>query len=146
MHVRVPHGTNLSRILVWSGALVLLAAGGLAYLLDAQTQRFERYFFVPLTDVVPLTLAEPLSASRHWLPDIAWAALAALFAAEALHGLHLARALRVGVIAVASTSWEALQGFGLVAGVFDPLDLVLSLLAGLMTAYAHYRFIEGSRP
>jgi hypothetical protein len=123
------------RVFVWSATFGLLAAAALVYLLDSSMQRFEGAFparnlrdlLAPIAGAVSLP-----SGLRFWLADFAWSSTAALFAAEVSAGMRIPGAIRGVLALLAATSWELLQAFDVVTGVFDPVDLGVSAVAGAL--------------
>ncbi len=146
-----------SNLLAWVCGVALLGAALLAYLLDPVTQRFETWPFLSglFGLVTPFLPAVDVPyAVRFWLPDFAWAWLAALVAAEALGAWRTparpGQPSRPGkpvllCILLAACSWEMLQWLGLVGGVFDVIDLAVSLCAGMLVMLAVIFLRDNSR-
>lgn len=135
------------RWITWFCSLGLLAAGAFLYLLDSHTQRFEDLLLPALLHEFLAPLAAEVTlphALRFWLPDFAWALVAALFTMELLTGTPVFL-VRLPAAVLAATSWELLQAAGMAAGVFDPVDLAVSAAAGALAWHVHRSFIDGGQ-
>lgn len=135
---------NTARKLVWVASASLLVLASLVYLLDQHTQRFETLFpFSWLREILAPAIASSTlpAALRTWFPDLAWALVTALFAAELLRESRMSSSVKSLLLILAACSWELLQVFGVVPGVFDFLDFGLSVAAGVLVMLVYRCFM-----
>ena len=118
--------------------LLPLLAGLSVYIL----LRPDSYVSLILSGSLHLTYPDAPSEMSHDIllllnnfgPDIFWSYSLVFAVHAALHDLRRPLLFTLSTSAIVITLVESLQGFGILSGVFDPLDLVLEMAAAITAA------------
>lgn len=128
-------------LILWIISALLLIVAVLLYLIDPVIQHFERIPpLLVLRDVLAPYRGSIPAIVHHHFSDFAWAFTAAVFANHLLNTAR--RGTRMGILLMAATSWEWLQGAGIAPGVFDSRDVLVSSLAAILVGGVHALCIE----